>query len=181
MWFAYPVRVCWRKIIFFFVCSYQLDKVSSLGMEACVYFPSQLLDPIWLRTVQAMDMLPHSICEFIHMPILLCRRSSFLGAFHPHWLLQSSHLLCRVQWALRGGVWWRCSFKTEDIKISHFLFVSIVGLCIGSYLFQKEASRMLAEKDTDLWVEQNVARSHFITNFFSRIVVLHFLLGLWPN
>lgn len=39
---------------------------------------------------------------------------------------------------------------------------------------------MVAELDTDLWLQQNVARSHVIAMFLQQSGSLRFALGSWP-
>lgn len=70
---------------------YQLDIVSRLEICVCVHFLSQYLDSIWHRPVQAMCMLPHSVCEFICVLSLLYLEGLVSFVFLHHWLLQYFH------------------------------------------------------------------------------------------
>lgn len=45
------------------------------------------------------------------------------------------------------------------------VFRLAVGLCVCSHLLQEEASLIMGEQDSDLSVQQNVIRSHFIATF----------------
>lgn len=55
------------------------------------------------------------------------------------------------------------------------------GLCIYFHLIQEEASLMMVDQDADLWVQQKVVRSHYISIFFfSSSIVFHFPLGPQP-
>lgn len=52
---------------FSFVSSGQLEIASWLGIGACLHFPSQGWEPLWLRPVQALSLLPQSL--WIHFCI----------------------------------------------------------------------------------------------------------------
>lgn len=73
-------------------------------------------------------------------------------AYSPSWVL----------WAPRGRFWLRppaSNWEFQGLSLSaRGLFV---GLCISSHLLQEEASMMMAEPGTDIWVEQKVVSTHF--------------------
>lgn len=50
------------------------------------------------------------------------------------------------------------------------------GKDIYSHLLQEEATLMMARQDTDLWVQQNVSRSHSIAFFFLELYFVLFFL-----
>lgn len=59
------------------------------------------------------------------------------------------------------------SFRNECCKVSHFRhIVPLVNLCTSAHLLQEDASLMEVEPDTNLWVQRNVTRNHFIAMFF---------------
>lgn len=80
-----------------------------------------------------------------------------LKFFPPHHLLQSSL-------SLRGSNWWRYliyCWILQNLPV-HCL---LVGLSICSRLLQKESFLMMTEQGTDVWVQQNIVKSHFIVIF----------------
>lgn len=60
-----PSETLWVKAKFSFVSYYQLRITSELGMGTCIPFCSQYRDSIRHRTMQALCMLPWSLC--VHM------------------------------------------------------------------------------------------------------------------
>ena len=96
VWFVYPVRLHWRKLILSFVSSYQLKKASGLGIGACAHFSTQSRDPLGLDLYRPSACC-HSLCEFLCTPVLLF----FLGVLHSQWILQSFYFLFHtLAWAL---------------------------------------------------------------------------------
>ena len=96
------------------------------------------------------------------------RRPCFLGVLHPSWLLQSFCLILGLE---GRDLIEMPHFVQLFWGLSLFIHCPIAVLHLCSYLLQEEASLMMAEWDTDPWVEQNVIRSHFIAAFLRRRAV----------
>lgn len=66
-----------------------------------------------------------------------------------------------------GRDWMKISYSGLSIKKSVIFFIHVVQLWVSvcSHLLQEEASVMMTELGTYLWVEQNVVRSLFLTRF----------------
>ena len=62
--------------------------------------------------------------------------------------------------------------------VSHSLHSVWLWSLYCSHLLQDEASLMMAEQGTDLYVEQNVIRSHFIITFslFNLFLDMYYLV-----
>lgn len=105
-----------------------------------------------LRPAQALSMLPTRFLWVLARIGPAVSASVSPGAYSPSWVL----------WAPRGRFWLRppvSNWEFQGLSLSaHGLFV---GLCISSHLLQEEASMMMAEPGTDIWVEQKVIRTHF--------------------
>lgn len=54
----------------------------------------------------------------------------------------------------------RLRLSASDLSL--FSFYPVVDLSISSHLLQEEASMMMTESSTYLWVEQNVIRSYLL-------------------
>lgn len=108
-----------------------------------VYFPRHHWDPIGLRTVQALCMLPQTL--WVHMCIspVVCRKHCFFGCLllllvltvFPPSLPQSS-LSSRGRDLIERSHLELCN-STPLILSAHF---QLVGFCICSHLLQEEAS-----------------------------------------
>lgn len=96
------------------------------------------------------------------------RRPCFLGVLHPNWLLQSFCLILGLE---GRDLIEMPHFDQLFWGLSLFIHCPIAVLHLCSHLLQEEASLMMAEWDTDPWVEQNVIRSHFIAVFLRRRAV----------
>lgn len=112
-------------------------------------------------------MLPQSLWVPKSISPAVSRRPCFLGSF----ILIGSYNLFALSWALKGGLIEMPHFDQLFWGLSFFLHCPIAVLHLCSYLLQEEASLMMAEWNTDPWVEQNVIRSHFIAAFLKRRVV----------
>lgn len=110
--------------------TYQLESFW-VGVGVCVYFPACYWDPIWLRLVQALCMLPwsqkSSVCQ-----ACCVSTTCFLGIFHPLWLLRSFCPLFReVPWALTGRIW--CWHPIQD-RVFQSLLLSAQFPVVGLWL-----------------------------------------------
>lgn len=90
MWLIYQVRNNWRKLIFSFVSSCQLEIASRSGMKIRSTSSSQCWNLTWLELIQALCILPQSL--WVHMSISpdVSGRHYFLDALHHPELLHSS-------------------------------------------------------------------------------------------
>lgn len=134
-------------------------------MGSGIYSLSQHWDPIWLRSTQALCMLPQSLWVHKSISLTVSRRPCFLGVFHLNWLLQSFCLILGLEGRDLIEV---CHFDQLFWGLSLFIHCPVAVLHRCSYLLYEEASLMMAKWDTDPWVEQNVVRSHFIAAFLRR-------------
>lgn len=104
-------------------------------MGAPVCFPSQCWDPICLRSVLDLCMLPQSFWVHLCINPVVSTRSCFLGVFHPHWLLtmfffsSSTEIFEPQGKGFDGDI----PFRNEWSKVSHFLPGSGAGLCLLPY------------------------------------------------
>lgn len=102
-----PSETLLEKTGFSFVSSYQLEIAPVLGMGLASISSLGAGDAIWLRGLQVLCMLPQCLCPMCRRPAV-SRRPCFLGAPHPHWLLESFSLLFhRTLCAPRTGILWR--------------------------------------------------------------------------
>lgn len=81
--------------------------------------------------------------------------------------VSSIHLLFYgVPWSPKTWISWA---HPPYGKVVQSLSLSVqclaVGHCICSYVLQKEASQVISEQNTDLWVYQNIIRNNFINVF----------------
>ena len=118
----------------------------------------------WSRPVQALCMLPVSVSCSVPWSVVFWR-PCFLGI--P--ILSDSCALSAPSSSEFPEHWGEgfdgdIPFRTECFKVSHTLYN--VCLCICSHLLQEEASLVMADQGTDLWVQQNVIGGHFIVTFF---------------
>lgn len=60
------------------------------------------------------------------------------------------------------------SFRIECSKTSLSVHCSFVCVCICSHILKMEASLMMADEDTNLCVQKNVIRSHYIAAIISQ-------------
>lgn len=161
-----PREALLEKTNFFFSRSHHLEIPSGLGTVACVYFLSQCWDLIWLR-LHGSRACSHSVWDFMCASVLQYLEDLLSSVCSIYLLLQSLLLFFhKVPWAPRverfdGHI----PLRTKRPQVCHWERYPAVGLSFCSHLLQPEASLMLAEQDTVLWVEQNVIRSHFVCIF----------------
>lgn len=152
---------------FSFASGYQLERAAELGMEACMHFCFSS------RTPSGADVCRSCEC-CLSLWVPMCVDSYWLSAScffgFPHFPWFFSHTFCllfhRVSGALKGRIWWRCLIRAECPRTSCSWQIVCLWVPVCSHLLKEEASLMVAEQGTDLWVQQNVIRTHFIDTFF---------------
>lgn len=111
-----PELICWGQLL--------------LGMEECVYFSFELLDPIWYTPMQALCMMPQSVWVYKHI-------ASFDLENLFSWCSPSPltlHSLClffyRVSRIMKRDILWDIPFK-DNFPRSLFLWVLFVLVSEG--------------------------------------------------
>jgi hypothetical protein len=126
MWFIYPVRLHWKKLIF-------LCKWLSLGDIAS--------GAIWLEPVQASTCC-HSLCDFIYVSVLLCLEDT-VSLVSPSPLALTVFLLPFLHKFLSFGE--DSPFRAECSKVPSLSVDCPVG---SLYLFSFTAKRELLRPES---------------------------------
>lgn len=158
-------RLHWRNPNFplWVVSCFLCEIVSGYGMVSCVHsiFFCQHWDYIWLAPCWSFTTATASPCSHT---CLSCAVWTALGVYVAFGSF--CPLFFRVLWALREGIRWIHPIYDWDLQgLSLFVHFPVVGLSICSHLLKAESSLMMAEQDSDLYVEQNAIRSCFTTTF----------------
>lgn len=143
-------------------------------MWACVHSTlragtSSGADPCRLRASY------HRLCELIRASVLICLEGFVrcsLGALHPYGAYNFSASSSTGFSDLQGeGNEWDVPFTFQDLLVS----APCPALCLCFCILKKDASLMIAERDTDLWVQQIGIRDCLLLHSFSRTVLFSFL------
>ena len=110
------------------------------------------LVPLINGTQSVLDLARPHVCQ------LWCVRR----LWYPR-ILQLFHIFCwRVLWTLRGRYLMEKSQLRLNILRSLILYTLSVCGSLCYFLSAAEGALMMIEQDTDLWLEQNDIRSHFV-------------------
>lgn len=148
----------------------QLQIASQLGMGVVSISSSQHWTPLWLEPVQALCMLSWSL--WVHMCVSMWK--VMLPWYLPY-PLGVTILLPFLQSILSLGG--KDLTETSHLRLTIPMSFSLWTLSSCVSLKKAESSLMIPEQNIEGFLEQNLARSYFISVFLRSTIVFGISLG----